>query len=182
MEFGFFTVQYNEQQKEVFYELLNSDFINVFLVGDKENGFSENSRKSFEEIHKAGKKCFVYFYDMTFVYTDGQAYVDVGEEFSQGPRTVIRKADVYVFDDSFSALDFLTESIIKKSLIKRLEGKTQITITQRVSTAMCAERIFVMDKGKIVAVGTHNELIEGCDIYREICISQLGKNSVGGKS
>lgn len=91
MEFGFFTVQYNEQQKEVFYELLNSDFINVFLVGDKENGFSENSRKSFEEIHKAGKKCFVYFYDMTFVYTDGQTYVDVGEEFSQGPRTVIKK-------------------------------------------------------------------------------------------
>ncbi len=95
-------------------------------------------------------------------------------------RTVIRKANVYVFDDSFSALDFLTESVIKKSLAKRLQGKTQITITQRVSTAMRAERIFVMDKGQIVACGTHGELIKTSDIYREICISQLGKEAVGG--
>ena len=95
-------------------------------------------------------------------------------------RTIIRQADVYVFDDSFSALDFLTESIIKKNLSARLKGKTQITITQRVSTAMRAEKIFVMDKGEITAVGTHEELIKTSDIYREICISQLGKDSVGG--
>ena len=95
-------------------------------------------------------------------------------------RTIIRQADVYVFDDSFSALDFLTESIIKKNLSARLKGKTQITITQRVSTAMHAEKIFVMDKGEITAVGTHEELIKTSDIYREICISQLGKDSVGG--
>ncbi|MBR2384152.1 MAG: ABC transporter ATP-binding protein [Clostridia bacterium] len=95
-------------------------------------------------------------------------------------RTVIRQADVYVFDDSFSALDFLTESIIKKNLLSRLKGKTQITITQRVSTAMHAEKIFVMDKGEITAIGTHEELIKTSNIYREICISQLGKDSVGG--
>ncbi len=95
-------------------------------------------------------------------------------------RTVIRQADVYVFDDSFSALDFLTESIIKKNLLSRLKGKTQITITQRVSTAMHEEKIFVMDKGEITAIGTHEELIKTSNIYREICISQLGKDSVGG--
>lgn len=93
-------------------------------------------------------------------------------------RTIIKPADVYVFDDSFSALDFLTESIIKKNLAVRLAGKTQIIITQRVSTAITAERIFVLDKGKIVNEGTHEELIKSSDIYREICISQLGKDSV----
>lgn len=95
-------------------------------------------------------------------------------------RTVIREADIYIFDDSFSALDFLTERTIKDNLAKRLAGKTQITVTQRVGTAMSAERIFVMDDGKIVASGTHSELLEACSIYREICISQLGKDAIGG--
>ncbi|MBR2337756.1 MAG: ABC transporter ATP-binding protein [Clostridia bacterium] len=127
--------------------------------------------------------------DYVNAYEDGLDHVLVGggQNVSGGQkqrinlaRTVIRQADVYVFDDSFSALDFLTESIIKKNLSARLKGKTQITITQRVSTAMHAEKIFVMDKGEITAVGTHEELIKASDIYREICISQLGKDSVGG--
>ena len=96
-------------------------------------------------------------------------------------RTVIRPAEVYIFDDSFSALDFLTESRIREKLSRRLEGRTQITVTQRVGTAMSAERIFVMDGGRIVAVGNHRELLEGSDIYREICISQLGADALGGE-
>ena len=96
-------------------------------------------------------------------------------------RTVIKDADIYLFDDSFSALDFLTESQIKSNLDKRLKGKTVITVTQRVSTAMRAERIFLLDKGKIVSVGTHSELLSSSPIYREICISQLGAESVGGE-
>lgn len=96
-------------------------------------------------------------------------------------RTVLRKADIYLFDDSYSALDFLTESIIKKNLAVRLKGKSQIVITQRVSTAMKAERIFVIDGGKIIAVGSHGELIKGSSLYREICISQLGKEAIGGE-
>lgn len=93
-------------------------------------------------------------------------------------RTVLREADIYVFDDSFSALDFLTESRIKQKLWHRLDGKTIITVTQRVSTAMSADRIYVMDRGSITDVGTHAELIKASSIYREICISQLGKASV----
>ncbi len=96
-------------------------------------------------------------------------------------RTVIRPAKVYIFDDSFSALDFLTESHIKANLKDRLAGRTQITVTQRVGTAMSAERIFVMDGGRIVAEGTHRELIEASDIYREICVSQLGADAIGGE-
>lgn len=95
-------------------------------------------------------------------------------------RAIIREADVYIFDDSFSALDFLTESVIKEKLAQRLRRKTEITVTQRVSTAMRAERIYVMDGGRIVGVGTHSELIRTSPIYREICASQLGAESVGG--
>ncbi len=93
-------------------------------------------------------------------------------------RTVIKDADIYIFDDSFSALDFLTESEIRQNYLERLRGKTQIFVTQRVSTAMSADRIYVMADGEIVAVGNHDSLISSCDIYREIAESQLGR--VGG--
>ena len=95
-------------------------------------------------------------------------------------RTVIREADIYVFDDSFSALDFLTESTIKQNLKERLAGKTQLIVTQRVSTAMSAEKIIVLDKGRIVGEGSHRELAKSCGIYREICISQLGREYMEG--
>ena len=97
-------------------------------------------------------------------------------------RTVIRDTDVYIFDDCFSALDFITESKVKANLAKRLCGKTQITITQRVSTAMKSDKIYLMDKGEIIASGTHRELLENSEIYREICISQLGKKAIGGET
>ncbi|MBQ7386663.1 MAG: ABC transporter ATP-binding protein [Clostridia bacterium] len=94
-------------------------------------------------------------------------------------RTVIKDVDVYIFDDSFSALDFLTESEIRANYLERLKGKTQIFVTQRVSTAMSAERIYVMADGEIVAVGDHDTLLSECEIYREIAESQLGR--VGGE-
>ena len=89
-------------------------------------------------------------------------------------RTVIKKADVYIFDDSFSALDFLTESEIKENYATLLRGKSRIVATQRISTAMSADRIYVLDNGNIIGVGTHSELLSSCPIYREIADSQLG--------
>lgn len=89
-------------------------------------------------------------------------------------RTVIKNADVYIFDDSFSALDFLTESEIKENYGRLLQGKSRIVATQRISTAMSADRIYVMDKGSIIGVGTHAELLSSCPVYREIADSQLG--------
>ena len=90
-------------------------------------------------------------------------------------RTVIKDADIYVFDDSFSALDFLTESEIKENYSERLRGKSRIVATQRISTAMSADRIYVMDGGRIIGEGTHEGLMSDCPIYREIADSQLGK-------
>ena len=95
-------------------------------------------------------------------------------------RTVIREAPIYIFDDSFSALDYLTERKIQQKLFERLKGRTKILVTQRVSTALAADRIYVMDRGRISAVGTHDELLLSSDIYREICVSQLGKRTLGG--
>ncbi|MCL2671585.1 MAG: ABC transporter ATP-binding protein/permease [Clostridiales bacterium] len=91
-------------------------------------------------------------------------------------RCIIKPAEVYIFDDSFSALDFLTESRLRRALATRLKGKTQIVITQRAATAMRSDAIFVLDGGALVGSGSHADLMKNCRVYREIVESQLGVN------
>lgn len=93
-------------------------------------------------------------------------------------RALLKDAPIYIFDDSFSALDFLTEAKVRKALNERLAGKTRIVITQRVVSAMHSDRIFVLADGVIAGAGTHAELLENCEIYREIYISQTGGEAV----
>jgi ATP-binding cassette subfamily B protein len=121
--------------------------------------------------------------DFVDSHTEGLNYLLVGsgQNVSGGQRqrlnmarTVIKKADVYIFDDSFSALDFLTESEIKENYSVLLKGKSRIVATQRISTAMSADRIYVLDNGRIIGEGTHEELLSSCPVYREIADSQLG--------
>ena len=92
-------------------------------------------------------------------------------------RDIVKEAPIYIFDDSFSALDFLTEKNLRTALNEKIRGKTQIVVTQRITSAMSSDRIFVMDKGILVDQGTHTELLERCKIYKEIYASQTG----GGK-
>ena len=89
-------------------------------------------------------------------------------------RALVRDAAVYVFDDSFSALDYLTESRLRRALNRHIAGRTQLIVTQRAATAMRCDRIYVLDRGRVVGEGTHRALLETCPIYREICESQLG--------
>ena len=89
-------------------------------------------------------------------------------------RALLKDAPVYIFDDSFSALDFLTEANLRKALADKIRGRTQIIITQRITSAMHCDRIYVMDRGRLVDYGTHRELLERCGIYQEIYASQTG--------
>ena len=98
-------------------------------------------------------------------------------------RALTKPASVYIFDDSFSALDYLTESRLRQKLNRRLEGKTQIVVTQRAATAMRCDRIFVLDDGRLVGAGRHEELLSTCSVYREIYDSQLGsREAVEGRN
>ena len=89
-------------------------------------------------------------------------------------RAVLKNAPIYLFDDSFSALDFMTEANLRRALAEKAAGRTQIVVTQRVTSAMSSDQIFVMDGGRLVDSGTHRELLERCKVYREIYLSQTG--------
>ena len=93
-------------------------------------------------------------------------------------RAILKDAPIYIFDDSFSALDFITEAKVRRALSEKLAGRTRIVITQRVVSAMHCDRIFVLSDGALVGVGTHAELLENCSIYREIYLSQTGGGAV----
>lgn len=95
-------------------------------------------------------------------------------------RAMLKNGSIYLFDDSFSALDFLTEAHVKENLDKTLSGKTKIVMTQRASTAASADKIFVLDEGRIVGHGTHKDLLSSCRQYREIYESQTGQKAEGG--
>ena len=95
-------------------------------------------------------------------------------------RALVRKSDIYMFDDSFSALDFRTDAKLRKELSGELTGAVTIIVAQRVSTIKNADRILVLEKGKIVGDGTHNELLASNKVYREIAMSQLSESEVKG--
>lgn len=92
-------------------------------------------------------------------------------------RALVRRPRVYVFDDSFSALDFKTDAKLRAALKEETRDATVIIVAQRVSTIMDADQIIVLDEGRIVGRGTHDELLRTCDVYREIVISQLGEEA-----
>ncbi len=108
-----------------------------------------------------------------------------GNNFSGGQkqrlsiaRAIVRKPEIYIFDDSFSALDFKTDSKLREALKKETDNATFIIVAQRVSTIMDADQIIVLDEGKIQGIGKHKELLQNCDVYKEIVYSQLSKEEV----
>lgn len=93
-------------------------------------------------------------------------------------RAIAINPDIYIFDDSFSALDFKTDARLRKELKSRTKDKTVLIVAQRISTIMNADQIIVLDEGEIVGIGRHKELLESCKVYQEIVYSQLGKEEV----
>ena len=84
-----------------------------------------------------------------------------------------RKPEILVFDDSFSALDYRTDAKLREGLVKELPGTTKVIVAQRISTIRHADQILVLDRGEAVGIGTHEELMRSCSVYREIATSQL---------
>lgn len=93
-------------------------------------------------------------------------------------RALVKKAPIYIFDDSFSALDFKTDAALRSALAENMKDSTVIIVAQRVGTIMNADRIIVLDDGRIAGVGTHKELLETCEVYNQIAKSQLSEEDL----
>lgn len=137
---------------------------------------------SFEEIAKAAEtaQAAEFISDLK----DGYEHMvsQGGSNFSGGQkqrlsiaRALVKKPEILIFDDSFSALDFKTDAKLRAALRKETAGATVLIVTQRVATVMDADRIIVLDEGTIACAGTHKELMKSCEVYREIVKSQLSE-------
>ena len=146
----------------------------------KENIAYGNPNATQEEIFRAAATAqsleFIKELEQKFDSSISQA----GSNFSGGQkqrlaiaRALAKNPELYLFDDSFSALDFKTDAALRNALKKETQGKTVIIVTQRISTVMDADKIIVIDAGRIVGEGTHKELLRTCSIYKEIAASQL---------
>lgn len=93
-------------------------------------------------------------------------------------RAIARDPEIYIFDDSFSALDYKTDSTLRKELKKHTKDATNMIVAQRIGTIINADKIIVLDNGKCVGQGTHKELLENCEVYKEIALSQLSKEEL----
>ncbi len=93
-------------------------------------------------------------------------------------RALAKKPEIYIFDDSLSALDFKTDAALRKALKKETSSATVLIVTQRVSTVMGAEQIVVLENGAVAGIGTHKDLMENCSVYRELALSQLSKEEL----
>jgi ATP-binding cassette subfamily B protein len=93
-------------------------------------------------------------------------------------RALAKNPEVYIFDDSFSSLDYTTDASLRKALRRETNNATVLIVTQRISTIMGSDQIIVLDHGEIVGIGKHKELMETCEVYREIAQSQLSKEEL----
>ena len=93
-------------------------------------------------------------------------------------RAIARDPEIYIFDDSFSALDYKTDSVLRKELKKYTKDATTLIVAQRIGTIMNADKIIVLDNGEIAGEGTHKELLKNCDVYKQIALSQLSKEEL----
>lgn len=93
-------------------------------------------------------------------------------------RAIARDPEIYIFDDSFSALDYKTDFILRKNLKQYTKDATNLIVAQRIGTIKEADKIYVLDNGKVVGAGTHKDLLKTCDIYKEIALSQLGEEEI----
>ena len=147
-----------------------------------DNGKGEISREKVKEaIEVAQGKDFVEKMENSYdtQMAQGGSNVSGGQKQRISiARAIARNPEIYIFDDSFSALDYKTDSILRKELKKYTKDATTLIVAQRIGTIMNADKILVLDDGNLVGMGTHKELLESCEVYKQIALSQLSKEEL----
>ena len=143
-----------------------------------ENGKKKNVKKA---IEIAQAKEFVENMDDKYESNLSQGGTNISGGQKQRisiARAIARDPEIYIFDDSFSALDYKTDLNLRKAIKKNVKDATCLIVAQRIGTIMHADKIIVLDKGKCVGMGTHKELLESCKVYKEIALSQISKEEL----
>ena len=157
----------------------------LFTGTVKENIQFGNEHASDDDIMAAAK--IAQAYDFIQEMKDGfhSIIAQGGSNVSGGQkqrlaiaRALVRKPEIYLFDDSFSALDYKTDAKLREALLQETTESAVLIVAQRVSTVMKADRIVVLDEGKVVGIGTHHELLDTCEVYKEIVSSQLSEEEI----
>jgi ATP-binding cassette subfamily B protein len=147
------------------------------LYGDQ-NASAETIKNSIE-IAQAGEFIHAKKEGLESEISQGGTNVSGGQKQRLAiARALIKKPPIYIFDDSFSALDFKTDSALRKALKAKTGDSTVLLVTQRVATVKTADQIIVLDEGRVVGKGNHQELMENCLTYREIATSQLSQEEL----
>ena len=144
-----------------------------------------NSKKNEKEIVEAADIALASEFINNMDHTYNSHIASGGTNISGGQkqrlsiaRAVARKPEIYIFDDSFSALDYKTDAALRKNLKKSTKDATILIVAQRIGTIMNADKILVLDNGKCVGMGTHKELLKKCSVYQQIALSQLSKEEL----
>ena len=153
-----------------------------YNVAYGENGKGKKSEKKIQEaVHVAQAEDFVLKMPETYDYyiASGGTNVSGGQKQRLAiARAIARDPEIYIFDDSFSALDYKTDFVLRSELKKYTKNATSLIVAQRIGTIINADKIIVLDKGECVGMGTHQELMKTCKVYQEIAYSQLSKEEL----
>ena len=169
-------ISYVPQKATLFHGTVSSNV----SFGDNGKG-KINAKKIEEAVRVAQAEEFVSKMDKTYDAAIAQGGTNVSGGQKQRlsiARAVARDPEIYIFDDSFSALDYKTDYILRKELKNYTKDATSLIVAQRIGTIMNADKILVLDNGKCVGMGTHKELLKNCDVYKQIALSQLSKEEL----
>ncbi len=147
--------------------------------GDTEDGRTEDDVRKAVEIAQAREFVEAMEGNYQGKVAEGGTNLSGGQKQRISiARAVCKRPEFYIFDDSFSALDYKTDRILRSELRRETAGVTTIIVAQRIGTIMDADRIVVLDEGRMVGIGTHKELMRGCEVYRQIAVSQLSEEEL----
>lgn len=175
LEYLYKLIGYVPQKAVMFNGTVNSNI----AYGDAKKVISDNEIKEAARVAQADD--FVSKMDDGYASHIAQGGTNVSGGQKQRlaiARAIAKNPEIYIFDDSFSALDYKTDAVLREELKKYTKDATSLIVAQRIGTIMNADKIIVLDNGTSVGVGTHEELLKSCEVYREIALSQLSKEEL----